>query len=525
MAQAAPWPSLFLSPSAPFAGAGAPASEPAPHWCARCPACPRLVPRVALCRRRSSGARDLVAASRAYGYYVSFRNVERELRAFNARRDASAGSDGSGVMPSSCELLAARRSDLDTAIMRHGGYGHVAGRLGLATRYRRRGYWCHFDNVARELHAFVSKHRLVLDEPGAPPGTLRMPTQRELREHGHASLAAALERHGGIVTCARGMGLPVATRASGSTGACDADDARQPIPRKPPGYWSSFDNLARELNAFIDMHAESGGARRMPTRAGLRAAGRADLTDALDYHGGSARVAQRLGVLPTVRMRSSRDEFWPLAHELYAISGSGWMPSAQRLDALGRRDLASAVVRFGGKKRVARALGLRYANVNVEMRERLRERGARSPSALRGRSGDFRTGCAELRRLARERGQPDAMPTAEYLRARARDDLVALIECHGGFDAVAERLRLRAAPNHPRFADVAREVLSMMQRDGPPGTMPSVAALRHAGRAELADAVERVGADQVSQRLGLQRCEHPAATAGPSTPPSPQPSP
>ena len=59
------------------------------------------------------------------GYWIDFTNVERELLSFLTEH----GMDG--IMPTVEELSNARRSDLASAISKHGGFPIVAERLGL----------------------------------------------------------------------------------------------------------------------------------------------------------------------------------------------------------------------------------------------------------------------------------------------------------------------------------------------------------------------------------------------------------
>jgi len=101
-----------------------------------------------------------------------------------------------------------------------------------------------------------------------------MPKKEEMERAGRFDLSLAITRGGGHSAVAERLGLRPA-------------DARQ-----APGYWTDFASLERKLAAFV---AERGRPPRMPTRAELLAAGRYDLTYAVQRHGGFSAVAERLG--------------------------------------------------------------------------------------------------------------------------------------------------------------------------------------------------------------------------------------
>ncbi len=194
------------------------------------------------------------------GYWNDFAVLERELLAFIDEHG------GPGVMPTQQMLHCAGRHDLMRGIQVHGGVGATGDRLGLAHRGRRKphGYWQDPANVDRELLAFVAQH----GQQGA------MPTQQLMVQAGRADLALAIARSGGQRAVAERMGLlPADTR-------------------RAPGYWTDLANLARELAVFV---AQPGRPPRMPARAELLAAGRYDLTYAVQRHGGFSAVAERLG--------------------------------------------------------------------------------------------------------------------------------------------------------------------------------------------------------------------------------------
>lgn len=197
-------------------------------------------------------------ARKPKGYWTDFANVKRELLAFVA----SEGVPGS--MPTATELRRAGHGSLAIAIHKHcGDFQEAARLLSLSATRKPRGYWKDFENVKRELLAFIA-------EEG---GTGRMPTMTELRAAGRGSLVSAIHEHHGDFQ-------EVAQRLHLST------------PYRPKGYWKDFRNVKCELLAFI---AEQGVDGMMPTESELRDAGRSSLTFAIcQYHGDFHEVARRL---------------------------------------------------------------------------------------------------------------------------------------------------------------------------------------------------------------------------------------
>lgn len=238
-------------------------------------------------------ARSTSRAVKPPGYWAALPNLERELLTFAARTAgrerqsptpaalvaaAGAAPEAEGgvpedaarlapLMPMQRELLIAGRSDLHRAIAQHGGYFKVGQLLGLRRadgRVHRR--WADFAVVQAELLSFIAAN-----------GTAGvMPTHVQLQLAGRSDLLSAIARHHGSMHL-------VAER----TGLVVAD-----------GYafrdWLEFENLAREVRAFI---AQSGGAPGvMPTSLELRKAGRYDLHCAVQLHRGFFNVARRLSL-------------------------------------------------------------------------------------------------------------------------------------------------------------------------------------------------------------------------------------
>jgi len=193
------------------------------------------------------------------GYWNDFENLKEALLQFIDERRTP------GVMPTRTELQEAGRSDLDSALNKHGGLLAVAERLGLDLSYVRKppGYWNDFANVRQALFDFVEAY-------GTPN---RMPTRSELQAAGRGDLISAIDDHGGVVAVAERIGFAYTA--------------------KPDGYWDDFANIKEALLRFIE---EQGTPGVMPTQRELREAGQGALHAALDRHGGLLAVARRLGL-------------------------------------------------------------------------------------------------------------------------------------------------------------------------------------------------------------------------------------
>ncbi len=147
----------------------------------------------------------------------------------------------------------------------HGSFHEVAERLDLSVIQKPKGYWQDFENVRGVILEYVAEHGV----------SGKMPTIVELRKAGCGSLVSAIhDYHGGWHDVAGRLDLSVSQR--------------------PTGYWKDFDNVRREVLAFV---AARGVAGMMPTESELRSAGHASLTSAIyQYHGSFPKVARRLNL-------------------------------------------------------------------------------------------------------------------------------------------------------------------------------------------------------------------------------------
>ncbi len=411
------------------------------------------------------GLEALTATSAiSLGYLDDFSNLAQEVQAFIAAWGMT------GVMPTQTELRAANRSDLAQAISKHGGFPSVSQRLGLRLAYRAPQYWDDFQNVERELHAFISEY--------GTPG--KLPTRLDLIKAGKSALGSSIARHGGSYTVAERLCLSLQ------------------VPRKPRKYWNDFANVEREVRAFAAVQGASGV---MPTEKSLDAAKRGDLKNALTKHGGARVVAVRLNLaLPSSQKpKGYWDDLGNLEREVLKHieehGTPGIMPTHNELREAGRYDMAVAINTHGGLGVTAERLGLRSGNTQ-------------QPT---GYWKDFGNVAQELLAFIQDSGTPGVMPTQIELRDAHRNDLHHAIVKHGGSSSVAAQLGL--LPSHSQkspgywddFANVEREVREFVSRLGTPGMMPSSSELRDAGLGSLEVALNKHGGlASVARRLDLR---------------------
>ncbi|MEW5858037.1 MAG: hypothetical protein AB1861_11740, partial [Cyanobacteriota bacterium] len=271
----------------------------------------------------------LTYATKSYGYWKEFSNVEYEVFKFIKKQGTP------GMMPTSQELTEAGQSSLVVAIQKYGGCQLVAEQLGLSYAKKSQGYWDDFSNVERELLTFINE--------GDTPGV--MPTTKNLKKAGKSSLAVAISDHGGFSAVAEKLGLELT------------------YTKKTLGYWDDFSNLEQEILTYVQKHGTAGV---MPIQEELKKAGRNDLTNAIRKHGGYRSVAERLGLELAYTAKPPRywDDFAHLERELLEFiinhGTHGVMPKQQELKEAGRNDLNSAITKHGGFLIVARKLGLTY---------------------------------------------------------------------------------------------------------------------------------------------------------------------
>jgi hypothetical protein len=183
----------------------------------------------------------------AYGYWKDQENRTQELRKFaESQGDASR-------MPTERELRVAGRTDMTSALRRHGGWERNAREAGLTltsivkprsiyltfctkmqpgTILRPHNYWGEFENLRNELMSFVRERRKSPSRKTASSlvTSLSIPTTRELEYAKRHDLVRAIRKHGGAELVAKRLDLRFRYHS--------------------PGYWKKFDNVAKVRQLF-----------------------------------------------------------------------------------------------------------------------------------------------------------------------------------------------------------------------------------------------------------------------------------
>jgi|SRR5579859_5635926 len=342
---------------------------------------------------------QMASTAKPPGYWQDFENVKRELLTFLQQHNLPLGH-----MPAYPVMLEAGRSDLLQGMEYHGAIAGMCQRLGWqpASDTKPRSYWLDFDHVQGELLTFIASY----GQPGI------MPTKSDFQRYAHQALYRAFALHGGAYAVAARLGLQMAGTA------------------KPSVYWQDFENVKRELLAFMQSSGQPGV---MPTHAQLVAHDRTDLLAACRPHGGLLAVAKRLGAarLGAPKPLGYWADFANVEGELRAFlqtqEDQTILPTRRVLIQAGRHDLAYALYRHGGAALVAERLGLRTS-------QRHNARRWQSFSAVK----------RAILAFMRLHGLGKTMPTQRQLNQAGYSGLSRAILTYGGFPVVAQRLGLKS---------------------------------------------------------------------------------
>lgn len=288
-----------------------------------------------------------------------------------------------------------------------------------------------------------------------------------------------------------------------------------------------FTSFEKELRSFLRKRAQEIDIERaewieriMPRMVDFREAGRTDLLEAIQFHGGQHAVARKLGLQMHYQATCNEyiHQFDSLAKELQRlvreelgdIYTSNEMPTLRDLRQLGRMDLIAAIRIHGGMYKVATKLNWKLC------------KGSRSTQL---KFKDLSWLRAELERWIRKQGitQLCMVPTTKQLLEDGRPDLVRAIQFHGGRETVAKQLGMvkgdktifdesffltdwsgleeeeqpklydtfekentrRESHYWCRMENVRNELLAFIYEYGQPGVMPTRAELLRAGRGDL----------------------------------------
>lgn len=226
-------------------------------------------------------------------------NVEREVARVSQRFCE-------GCVPSLKVLRARGKKGIVGGVARHGGMRTVA----RAVMFRET--W--------SAHAVREEVRRVGVRAGG-----RAVTEAELKRWGKRGVLSAARRAGGVKSVCREVGLA-------------SDD------------WRVWENVEREMRRVA---ARVGVEGCMPSREQIRVWGRRGVLNGVEnVWGGVKKVGRRMGV------------FWgewgvdEVDMEIRRIARHGVMPSERFMKRFGRRGLRHGVRKLGGRRAVAKRLGL-----------------------------------------------------------------------------------------------------------------------------------------------------------------------
>jgi predicted ester cyclase len=314
--------------------------------------------------------------------------------------------DEIGHFPKQKELNGSlERSDLANAMAKHGGFNKYREILGEEIIQVSRGYWTE-EIILEEL-------KKIRDEIG------HFPIQKELNGFLERSdLVGAISLNGGI------------NRYRGLLGA--------EIIRVSHGYWTE-ETILEELKKIRD---EIG---HFPIYAELRDLERSDLAGAISTNGGINKYREMLGE----EIRKLPNGYWTeeiILEELKKIGDDiGHFPTNTELMNMERFDLASAIAQQGGYNRFREMLGEEIIHVS---------RGYWTEETI----------LEEMKKIRDEIGH---FPASTELMDLERSDLSNAISNHGGFNIYREMLgeEIRKLPNGYWTEETILEELKKIRDD------------------------------------------------------------
>ncbi|GJQ11684.1 hypothetical protein GpartN1_g3475.t1 [Galdieria partita] len=307
-----------------------------------------------------------------------------------------------------------------------------------------------------------------------------------------------------------------------------------------------FTRFEKELRSFllqraqeIDIDRADWIQRIMPRMVDFREAGRTDLLDAIQYHGGQHAVARKLGL--QMHYQATCNEYIHhfscleeelkrlVSEELVDVYGPNEMPTLHDLKQLGRVDLIAAIRIHGGMHKVASKMNWKLCKGSRSTQLKIKDL-----SWLR----------MELERWIKKQGMSELciVPTTRQLLEDGRHDLVRAIQFHGGREAVAKQFGMvkgdktifdesffltdwsgleeeeedtscfsldksskkantrRESHYWCRLENVRKELLAFIYEYGQPGVMPTRAELLRAGRGDLLRGMTIHGGQKVIAR-------------------------
>jgi hypothetical protein len=236
-------------------------------------------------------------------YWRNWENLEKELQVV---------INELGHFPTSGKLREIGRSDLDSAIYRyHGGINKIRKKLNLNLERKPPNYWKSWNNLENELKIEINRIGYF-------------PTQDDLRKISRDDIVNAIHRHhGGMNVVKEKMGYE--------------------LPRKPMGYYKSWENTKKELQQLIVKLGH------FPTHLELVELKCSSLSSAIAYHGGYYEVRGKMGYEPIQKPLNYWKDWKNLQGELHLICDElGEFPTQDDIRKMGRDDIVNAIHRYHG---------------------------------------------------------------------------------------------------------------------------------------------------------------------------------
>jgi len=190
-----------------------------------------------------------------------------------------------------------------------------------------RGYW-------QSLETTIAEARRIMEEQEWDV----LPSDRELRKHGHNSINYAISKyHGGMQEFRTTLG--------------------QTNTRKTKGYWQKKENVLEE--ARKTMKEQEWAA--LPSQRELKKNGYSSLSNAIECHGGIQQFRTTLGQTNNKKPQGYwKKENNALAESARAMEEQGWatLPSTEQLQKNGYSALKNAIIKYhGGLQKFREKLG------------------------------------------------------------------------------------------------------------------------------------------------------------------------
>lgn len=282
------------------------------------------------------------------------------------------------------------------------------------------------DDILEEL-------KPIVDEVGD------MPTRKQLVQRKKSGILYALSPYGGLKKAYEVLGIN---------------------PKQKKDYWNE-ENIIKEVKEILTKLGH------IPTQKELKDMGRSDLLSAIDRNGGMELVYKLMNT-PAKRKRNYWNKETIIAELIEIINEIGEYPTQKKLLAMGRSDLATAIVRSGLSYEIRKELSAEY---------QAKPKGYWTKERI----------IDEIRLIYRSDGK---LPSSSRLKELKRGDLINAINNQGGMNFVYDEFNLRPLQkkNYWTFEKIVQEVKVIANNLG---KVPTLEELRSMGRWDLSGAINK----------------------------------